>query len=39
LDDDRNPRAIATRVLDPHMEGDFHGHDGIRRWWQALLDA
>ena len=21
------------------MEGDFHGHDGIRRWWQALLDA
>ena len=21
------------------MEGDFHGHDGIRRWWQNLLDA
>jgi hypothetical protein len=21
------------------MEGDFHGHEGVRRWWQNLLDA
>jgi hypothetical protein len=21
------------------MEGDYHGHHGIRRWWQTLLDA
>jgi ketosteroid isomerase-like protein len=21
------------------VEGDYHGHDGIRRWWRALLDA
>ena len=21
------------------MEGGYHGHDGIRRWWQNLLDA
>lgn len=21
------------------MEGSFHGHDGIRRWWENLLDA
>ena len=21
------------------MEGEYHGHDGILRWWQALLDA
>ena len=21
------------------VEGEYHGHDGIRRWWQALLDA
>jgi hypothetical protein len=27
LDDDRNPRAIATRVLDPH-EGSTPGQRG-----------
>jgi ketosteroid isomerase-like protein len=21
------------------MEGGYHGHDGIRRWWQNLLDT
>jgi len=21
------------------MEGGYHGHDGIRRWWKNLLDA
>ena len=21
------------------MEGGYHGHDGIRRWWQNMLDA
>jgi ketosteroid isomerase-like protein len=21
------------------MEGEYHGHEGIRRWWQNLLDA
>jgi len=20
------------------MEGRFHGHDGVRRWWSTLLD-
>jgi ketosteroid isomerase-like protein len=20
------------------VEGKFHGHDGVRRWWSALLD-
>jgi ketosteroid isomerase-like protein len=26
------PRLVA-------MEGGYHGHDGIRRWWKNLLDA
>jgi ketosteroid isomerase-like protein len=21
------------------VEGGYHGHDGIRRWWKSLLDA
>ena len=21
------------------MEGGFHGHEGVRRWWQTILDA
>jgi hypothetical protein len=21
------------------IEGEYHGHDGTRRWWQNLLDA
>jgi hypothetical protein len=21
------------------MEGGYHGHEGIRRWWNNLLDA
>ena len=30
--DDAVPRAGA-------MEGDYRGHDGIRRWWKEFLDA
>ena len=37
---------IALMDADAHlvpqlaaMEGEYHGHDGIRRWWQNLLDA
>src|SRR5262245_14141410 len=26
------PRLVA-------MEGGYHGHDGIRRWWKNLLDT
>lgn len=32
LDDD----VEAVPVL-AAMEGDYHGHDGIRRWWAGLL--
>jgi ketosteroid isomerase-like protein len=21
------------------MEGNYHGHEGMRRWWQSLLEA
>jgi ketosteroid isomerase-like protein len=21
------------------VEGNFHGHDGVRRWWEDLLEA
>ena len=21
------------------VEGDYHGHDGMRRWWESLLEA
>ena len=32
MDDDVEyvPRAVA-------MEGSYHGHDGIRRWWENVL--
>jgi hypothetical protein len=31
VDDDVEyvPRAVA-------MEGSYHGHDGIRRWWRSF---
>jgi ketosteroid isomerase-like protein len=34
MDDDVEavPRIAA-------MEGDFHGHDGMRRWWEITLDS
>jgi ketosteroid isomerase-like protein len=33
-DDDVEAIPRASR-----MEGSYHGHDGIRRWWKDLLDA
>ena len=34
MDDDVEivPRAVA-------MEGRYHGHDGVRRWWSSLFDV
>ena len=34
MDDDVEavPRIVA-------MEGGLHGHDGVRRWWEAWFDA
>ena len=29
--------VIESRLV--AMEGGYHGHDGIRQWWQNLLDA
>jgi hypothetical protein len=34
MDDD----VEANSRLAP-MEGGYHGHDGIRRWWENLLDV
>ena len=34
MDDD--VEAVSRFVA---MEGSYHGHDGIRRWWQDTLDA
>jgi len=34
LDDDVE---IVTRIAD--MEGDLHGHDGMRRWWENMFTA
>lgn len=34
LDDDVEAFPILAG-----MEGGYHGHDGIRRWWAALLDT
>jgi ketosteroid isomerase-like protein len=33
-----DPDATAVPRL-AGMEGSYHGHEGIRRWWQNLLDA
>ena len=30
-------RAAITQEIEG-VEGDFHGHDGIRRWWSDLHD-
>ncbi len=32
------PDVVAESRL-AAMEGGYHGHDGIRHWWQNLLDA
>jgi hypothetical protein len=32
VDADLVPRLAA-------VEGAYHGHEGVRRWWQTLLDA
>jgi len=34
MDDD--VEAVSLLVA---MEGGYHGHAGIRRWWQDLLDV
>jgi SnoaL-like domain len=45
--DDRNLNALLA-VMDDEveavpllaaMEGRYHGHDGIRRWWASLLET
>jgi ketosteroid isomerase-like protein len=28
---------VGSRLV--AMEGGYHGHDGVRRWWKTLLDA
>jgi ketosteroid isomerase-like protein len=33
-----HPDIEATPRL-AGMEGGYHGHDGLRRWWHNLLDA
>ena len=33
---DVDVEAVSRLVA---MEGGYHGHDGIRHWWQNLLDA
>ena len=33
---DADVEAVSRLVA---MEGGYHGHDGIRHWWQNLLDA
>jgi hypothetical protein len=33
---DADVEAVSQLVA---MEGDYHGHAGIRRWWESLLDA
>lgn len=32
---DADVRAVPLTAV---MEGDYRGHDGIRRWWTNLLD-
>jgi hypothetical protein len=31
--------AIEGRSLLVAMEGGYHGHAGVRRWWHDVLDA
>jgi len=33
---DADVEAVPLRVA---MVGDYHGHAGIRRWWENLLDV
>jgi ketosteroid isomerase-like protein len=33
---DTDVDAVSLLVA---MEGDYHGHAGIRRWWESLLNA
>jgi|ERR671911_1620284 ketosteroid isomerase-like protein len=33
---DADVEAVSILV---GMEGDYHGHAGIRRWWESLLDV
>src|SRR2546430_1187101 len=34
MDDD--VEAVSRIVV---IEGGYHGHEGIQRWWESLLDA
>ena len=29
---------VVTGSLLADMEGDYHGHAGVRRWWNSLLE-
>jgi hypothetical protein len=33
---DEDVEAVSRLVA---VEGDYHGHDGMRRWWANVLDA
>ena len=32
-------RLMDADVVLSGMEGEYHGHAGIRRWWENLLDV
>jgi ketosteroid isomerase-like protein len=32
-------KEVEAAPLLAAMEGRYHGHDGIRRWWASLLDT
>jgi ketosteroid isomerase-like protein len=31
--------AVEGRSLLVAVEGDYHGHEGVRRWWRDVFDA
>jgi ketosteroid isomerase-like protein len=33
---DHDVEAVSRIVV---IEGGYHGHEGVRRWWENLLDA
>jgi ketosteroid isomerase-like protein len=30
---------VEILALEVEMEGAYHGHAGVRRWWEGLIDA
>ena len=30
---------VEIHALEVEMEGAYHGHAGVRRWWEGLIDA